>query len=150
MKKIKRVLSLLVVAGMVMASLTACGKKAGDKSSTFYIGGSGPLTGSYAAYGMGVANGAELAVKEINAAGGINGTKIDFKYEDDEGDGEKAINAYNTLKDAGMNIFMGTVTSGACASVINKTNEDSMFSSDSLCVLDGCFGVGKCISGMLF
>lgn len=125
MKKIRRVLSLLVVTSMMVASLTACGSA--KKSDTFFIGGSGPLTGSYAAYGKGVANALELAVKEINAAGGINGTKLEYKYEDDEADGEKALNAYNTLKDSGMNIMMGTVTSGACASVAEKTNKDGMF-----------------------
>ena len=72
-------------------------------------------------------NGAELAMKEINAAGGIAGKEIAFSFEDDEADGEKAVNAYNTLKDGGMKILMGTVTSGACASVIEKTNEDGMF-----------------------
>ncbi len=123
MRKMRRVLSLLVVLSVVVASLAACKKS----SDTFFIGGSGPLTGDYAVYGLGVKNGAEIAVKEINAAGGINGKQIEFKYEDDEGDGEKAINAYNTLKDAGMNLMMGTVTSGACASVIEKTNEDGMF-----------------------
>jgi len=126
MKKVRRFLSLLVVLSVAVASLSACGTKASG-GDTFYIGGSGPLTGDYAVYGLAVKNGAEQAVKEINDAGGINGVKIEFQYQDDEGDGEKAINAYNTLKDAGMNIMMGTVTSGACASVIEKTNEDGMF-----------------------
>lgn len=126
MKKMRRVLSLLVVLSMAVASLSACGTKAsgGDK---FVIGGIGPVTGGAAVYGQSVKNGAELAVKEINAAGGIGGKQIEFKFEDDEADGEKAVNAYNTLKDAGMKVLMGTVTSGACASVIEKTNADGMF-----------------------
>lgn len=126
---VKRFMSLGLVLTMTAALFTGCGTKDGKTNGekVFYIGGSGPLTGGYAAYGNGVKNGAELAVKEINAAGGINGFQLKFSYEDDEGDPEKAVNAYNTLKDKGMNILMGTVTSGACAAVIEKTFKDGMF-----------------------
>lgn len=120
-----------LVLTMTAALLAGCGTKSGsdskDSEKLFYIGGSGPLTGDYAAYGNGVKNGAELAVKEINEAGGINGVQVKFSYEDDEGDGEKAVNAYNILKDKGMNIMMGTVTSGACAATVEKTFKDGMF-----------------------
>ena len=125
MKKMKRVLSLLVVMSMAVASLAACG--GASKDDKFYIGGIGPVTGGAAVYGQSVKNGAELAVNEINEAGGVGGVKLDFKFQDDEADGEKAVNAYNTLKDGGMKLLMGTVTSGACASVIEKTNADNMF-----------------------
>lgn len=125
MRKMKKVLSLLVVSSMVVASFTACGTK--NSSDTFTIGGIGPVTGDAAVYGQSVKNGAKLAADEINAAGGINGAKIDFKFEDDVADGEKAVNAYNTLKDGGMQMLMGTVTSGACASVMEETNVDGMF-----------------------
>lgn len=124
MKMIRRIIGLGLVLTFAVTALTGCGAK---KKDVFYIGGSGPLTGAYAAYGNGAKNGAELAVKEINDAGGINGVKIEFSYEDDEGDAEKAINAYNILKDKGMNILMGTVISGACAAVTEKTLEDGMF-----------------------
>lgn len=123
-KMIRRIIGLGLVLTLAVTALTGCG---GKKKDVFYIGGSGPLTGGYAAYGNGAMNGAELAVKEINAAGGINGVKVEFSYEDDEGDPEKAINAYNVLKDKGMNIIMGTVTSGACAAVTEKTLADGMF-----------------------
>ncbi len=125
MKKMKRVLSLIAVMSMAVASLAACG--GASKDDKFYIGGIGPVTGGAAVYGQSVKNGAELAVNEINEAGGVNGVKFDFKFEDDEADGEKAVNAYNTLKDGGMKILMGTVTSGACASVIEYTNTDNMY-----------------------
>lgn len=126
MKKMKKVLGLTLALSMVAASLTACGTPAG-KSDKFYIGGIGPITGDAAVYGQSVKNGAELAVKEINEAGGINGTKIEFMFEDDEADGEKSVNAYNTLKDKGMKILMGTVTSGACAAVAEKAKTDNLF-----------------------
>lgn len=133
-KSVRRFVTVGLVLSMTVMLFSGCGKKSGSNTNdengsekVFYIGGSGPLTGDYAAYGMGVKNAAELAVNEINKAGGINGFKVKFSYEDDEADGEKAVNAYNILKDKGMNIMMGTVTSGACASVIEKTSKDGMF-----------------------
>jgi len=111
---------------MVVMSMSACGKSS-SKDDKFYIGGIGPVSGGAAVYGQNVKNGAELAVKEINEAGGINGTKIEFKFEDDEHDPEKSVNAYNTLKDWGMKILMGTVTSNPCKAVVAETFKDNMF-----------------------
>ena len=125
MKKIRRVLSLLLVMSVAVASLTACG--GASKGDKFYIGGIGPVTGGAAVYGQSVKNGAELAVKEINAAGGIAGKQIEFKFEDDEHDAEKSVNAYNTLKDWGMQLLMGTVTSTPCKAVAAETFNDNMF-----------------------
>ena len=96
-------------------------------SGVLKIGGIGPTTGSAAVYGIAVQNAAQLAVDEINAAGGINGVQIEFKFEDDECDAEKSVNAYNTLKDWGMQMLMGTVTSGCSVAVAEKTSEDNMF-----------------------
>ena len=91
------------------------------------IGGIGPTTGGAAVYGIAVKNGAELAVKEINEAGGVNGAQIEFQFQDDEHDPEKSVSAYNTLKDWGMQALMGTVTSGPCMAVADKTAADNMF-----------------------
>lgn len=124
----KKILSLLLMTTLVVGLVAGCGSSDDkQKSDKFYIGGIGPVTGGAAIYGQAVKNAAELAVKEINAAGGINGTKIEFRFEDDEADGEKAVNAYNNLKDWGMHMLMGTVTSGAGVTVAEKTFEDSMF-----------------------
>ena len=145
MKRTKKVLGLVLALSMVVASMSACGQTA--KDDKFYIGGIGPVTGGAAVYGLAVKNGAELAKKEINAAGGISGTQIQFDFEDDEADGEKAVNAYNLLKDGGMKILMGTVTSGACVAVAEKTLQDNMFqltpsgSSTSCIVNDNAFQV---------
>ena len=68
-----------------------------------------------------------MAVEEINAAGGINGYQIDFKFEDDVHDAEKSVNAYNTLKDWGMQMLMGTVTSTPCQAVVEESHNDNMF-----------------------
>ena len=116
----KRFLSLGLAAVMAM-SLTACGgsntaettkaaettaadakaegSEAADTTAAggvFKIGGIGPVTGGAAVYGVAVQHGAELAVKEINEAGGINGAQIEFNFQDDEHDAEKSVNAYNT------------------------------------------------------
>ena len=68
-----------------------------------------------------------MAVEEINKAGGIAGMQIEFKFQDDENDPEKSVNAYNNLKDWGMNLLMGTVTSNPCVAVADKTKADNMF-----------------------
>ena len=57
------------------------------------IGGIGPITGAAAVYGNAVKNGAQLAVNEINAAGGVNGMTLEFNFQDDEHDPEKSVNA---------------------------------------------------------
>ena len=107
MKTSKKILALSLAACMTVPFFTACGDNStsGDAASTgasFKIGGIGPITGGAAVYGQAVKNAAEMAVEEINAAGGINGYQIDFKFEDDVHDAEKSVNAYNTLKDWGM------------------------------------------------
>ncbi len=101
--KLKKVISVALMAAMTMTLMAGCGSKPNDQTSSsgdgevFKIGGIGPVTGGAAVYGEAVKNGAELAVKEINEAGGINGVPIEFNYQDDENDAEKAVNAYNTL-----------------------------------------------------
>lgn len=126
----KKIISLLLVSVLAVTCLVGCGgNKETEKSgeAVFKIGGSGPLTGGAAAYGDAVNKGAQLAVDEINAAGGINGVKIEWKMEDDEHDAEKGVNAYNTLKDWGAQIFMGTVTSAPCIAVEAEAANDNMF-----------------------
>lgn len=144
----KRFLSLGLAMAMA-ASLTACGSSSSTTETTtaaaadattaaagestaasgevFKIGGIGPVTGAAAVYGLAVKNGAQIAVDEINADGGINGYQIDFQFQDDEHDAEKSVNAYNTLKDWGMQMLMGTVTSAPCVAVADKTMADNMF-----------------------
>lgn len=99
----------------------------GAAGGVFKIGGIGPITGAAALYGQGVMNAAQIAVDEINAAGGIGGCQIEYKFEDDEHDAQKSVNAYNSLKDWGMQILMGTVTTTPCVAVADKTAADGMF-----------------------
>ena len=82
-----------------------------------------------------VKNGAEIAIDEINALGG---QQYEMKFEDDENDAEKAINAYNSLKDWGMQILMGTVTSNPCIAVAAETANDNMFQLTPSGSAEGC------------
>ena len=123
----KKILSLATAALLLAGSLISCGGKTGGSSDTIKIGGVGPTTGGAASYGTSVKNGASLAVKEINDAGGVNGLKLELSFEDDENDPEKAVNAYNKLKDSGMQILMGTVTSTPCKAVKDNAHDDNMF-----------------------
>ena len=128
--KMKKAASLVLVASLALTALAACGgseEEQASNSDTFMIGGIGPTTGDAAAYGTAVQNGAQLAVDEINAAGGINGKQVEFQFEDDQSDSEKSVNAYNTLKDWGMQMLVGTVTSNPCTAVVKETYEDNMF-----------------------
>ena len=130
--KMKKVLSAMLVAAMAMSLLAGCGgsdKKAASEggSEVIKIGGIGPVTGDAAIYGQAVKDGTQLAVDEINAAGGINGYQVEFQFQDDEADSEKAVNAYNTLKDWGMQALLGTVTSTPCVAVGEVAQADNMF-----------------------
>ena len=130
--KFKKLATMALAAVMAVGCMAGCGAEPkdnakGEGGDAFKIGGIGPVTGSAAVYGMAVKNGAELAVKEINEAGGIDGTPIEFNYQDDENDAEKAVNEYNTLKDWGTQAILGTVTSGPCVAVGEVANADSIF-----------------------
>lgn len=134
MKKFKKVLSLCLAGAMVL-SMAACGNSNGGTNggndstggTVFKIGGIGPTTGGAAVYGNAVKNAIELAVTEINENGGVNGVKIEYNFQDDEHDAEKAVNAYNTLKDWGMQVLVGTVTSAPCEAVVGNANSDNIF-----------------------
>ena len=129
MKRFKKVMSLALAAAMTAGMLAGCGSSAsGDASgATYKIGVIGPLTGAAAAYGSSVANAAQIAVDEINAAGGISGHQVELKSEDDELDSTKSVNAYNTLKDWGMQFLLGSVTSGCSIAVSEESKNDNMF-----------------------
>lgn len=124
----KKAVSMLLVLAMAIGCFAGCGSNEAKKDTDkFYIGGIGPTTGDAAIYGKAVMNAAQIAVDEINADGGINGKQIEYNYQDDQGDAEKAVNAYNTLKDWGMQVLMGTVTTTPCVAVADKTAADNIF-----------------------
>ena len=127
----KKFISVMLVTAMAVTALTGCGSNSGSSSKKdadkYYIGGIGPTTGATAIYGTAVKNGAQIAVDEINAAGGINGKQIEYRFEDDQNDAEKSVNAYNTLKDWGMQMLVGTTTTAPCIAVAGKTASDNLF-----------------------
>ena len=110
-------LSILAVAAAVCVVL-AFGACSGSKSDTIKIGGLYPLSGPVAVYGVEAKNGVELAIEEINAAGGIDGKMVSLIAEDDEGNPEKTVNAYKklTAKD-GVKMIIGSLTSGCTQAI---------------------------------
>ncbi len=149
----KKFLSIALVLVLIVGCFAACAKKAEAPAASdtgaspaasaaaagaIKIGGTGPLTGGAAIYGNAAKNGAELAVEEINAMGGL---QFELKYEDDTHDAEKAVNAYNTLKDWGMQISLGSVTSKPCEATSAETYADRIFaitpSASSTSVTEG-------------
>ena len=100
----KKLVSLMLATVLTATMLVGCGSNAGANSgaadatstaasgaATIKIGGIGPVTGGAAVYGNAVKNGAQIAVDEINAAGGINGVQIEYRFEDDEHDAERQL-----------------------------------------------------------
>ena len=143
----KKLLSLVMAAAMVLG-LAACGSSAdtadtgSDNSAsgtTFKIGTIGPLTGENAIYGLAVANGAKIAVEEINASD--SSIKFELQSQDDVADGETSVNAYNKLMDWGMQLLAGPTTTGAAQAVSAVANTDRTFmltpSASSTDVIDG-------------
>ena len=121
MRKMTRKVFTLA-AGLALSVVVATGCAFGAEA--FKLGGTAPLTGGAAIYGNAVKNGAQIAVDEINAMGGV---QFELRYEDDVHDAEKAVNAYNLLKDWGMQLSMGAVTSKPCEATAAETFNDRIF-----------------------
>lgn len=149
MKKFTRIASIVTACVMGVSVFASCSK--GGKSDVYKIGGSGPLTGEYASYGTSVEKGAKLAVKELNAAGGLNGKLFELDMRDEQGDPEKAQNAFNSLLANGMQVSIGSVTSGACVAFGTAAKDNNVFvltpsASDAKVIASGdnvfrvCFG----------
>lgn len=121
-----KALGSVAVLGSLL--LTACsGGNPAKNNDTFKIGISGPLTGGAAVYGLGVKNGASLAVKEINANGGLGGKLFEVNVMDDVLDAKKAAINYQSLYEGGMQVSLGAVTSGACLEYVKNAAEDNVF-----------------------
>ena len=119
--------TLFACGGQQASNTTAGNGAAASEATTFKVGGIGPTTGGAAVYGQAVKNAIQIAVDEINANGGYNGYQVEYRFADDEHDAEKSVNAYNSLKDWGMQLLIGTVTSSPCIAVADKTFADKMF-----------------------
>lgn len=139
MKK-KNMLSLML-AGCLALSLTACGGQsesgAGDADSsapsgngTITLGMIGPLTGSVAVYGTHIENGVKLAIEEINAAGGVTlsdgAHQLAVETKDDQGDATECVNAMNALISDGIQLVVGSATSGCTSAITSIANSEGV------------------------
>ena len=127
----------ILTCAVLILAMASCAF--GASAKPFKIGGTGPLTGGAAIYGMAARNGAQIAVDEINAMGGD--IQFELRYEDDTHDAEKAVNAYNALKDWGMQLSLGSVTSKPCEATAAENFADRIFaltpSASSAAVTEG-------------
>lgn len=97
-----------------------------DGEKTVRLGLIGPMTGDYANYGTSTRDGAQIAVDEINEAGGVNGYTFVLDAQDSQGDPDSAVSAYGKLMDNGMDVSLGCVLSGEAQSVITAALEDGI------------------------
>lgn len=125
MKKSFKASLAILAATMCAASLVGCGDKA-TSGDVYKIGGIGPLTGDASSYGISVKQGSQVAIDEINAAGGVNGKKLELVFEDDVNDAEKAVSAYNKIMDQGVTALVGAVTSGCSIAVSDESVKDGI------------------------
>lgn len=160
----KKLLAFLMVTLMVVSLFAGCAggtagssDDAGDgytaKNTEYVIGVSGPLTGGAAVYGIAVANAAQMAVDEINAAGGLNGIKFRLEATDDQHDATKVATNYANLMNKGMQVSLGTVTTAPGEEFKTLSKEDNVFfltpsaSGDSIPEFDNgfqmCFADGN-------
>lgn len=134
----KKVLALVLVAVLCLGCFAACGGNGGEEkpaagdnyaanNTEYLIGCTGPLTGDAASYGISVQNGAQIAIEEINAAGGLNGVMFKFDMKDDKAGVPDAQTGYDALYEAGMQASIGSVTSGSAKAFGDKAAEDNVF-----------------------
>ena len=139
MKK-KNMLSMML-AGCLALSLTACGGSsesgaasdnsgASGDSGTITLGMIGPLTGSVAVYGTHIENGVKLAIEEINAAGGVTlsdgAHQLAVEVKDDQGDSTECVNAMNALISDGIQLVVGSATSGCTSAITSIANSEDV------------------------
>lgn len=121
-----KVLAMALAMVMLVCCFAACGKEKEEKT-TIFIGATGPLTGDAADYGIAVNNGAKLAIYEINRDGGLNGIKFEYEMKDDKATAPDAQAGYFALMDDGMQISLGSVTSGSCEAFATEAAKDNVF-----------------------
>ncbi|MET9491640.1 ABC transporter substrate-binding protein [Nocardia sp. NPDC006630] len=86
-----RVVVGIASAAVVAGSLAACENSTESSGDTVYFGVSGPKSGTSAEYGRLWQQGFDLAIDQVNAAGGINGKKVALKWEDSQSDPKQTV-----------------------------------------------------------
>lgn len=127
MKKITKIASLIMALAMLLTCLAGCGANYTADNDSIVIGVSGPLTGAAAVYGTAVKNSAEMAIEEINAAGGLNGMNLKLMALDDAHDATKVAANYSEMFESGMQVSLGCVTSNPCLEFAKLSAEDNVF-----------------------
>ncbi|MBQ0102130.1 MAG: ABC transporter substrate-binding protein [Firmicutes bacterium] len=127
MKKFVKFVSAAMAVALAVVCFASCSSNQVFKKDTWNIGCTGPLTGDAASYGISVQKGATIAIEEINAAGGLNGYLFAFDMKDDKAEAADAATGYDTLFEAGMQVSLGSVTSGSCKSFAAKAAQDNVF-----------------------
>ncbi len=124
----KKALAKALAVSMAVAMMTGvlAGCNSAEDTKVLKIGGMGPLTGENASYGISVRNGAQVAIDEINAAGGVNGMTLELVFEDDEASPEKAKNAFSALMDKGIHLMLGSTTTDATIALGELTYKENM------------------------
>ena len=122
-KTLLKIFAVCLCLCMVIPAFASCAKK-NDK---FVIGVSGPLTGAASVYGVAVKNSAQMAVDEINAAGGLNGVLFELIATDDQHDATKVAANYNNMMEQGMHVALGCVTTAPCLEFKKLSKEDNVF-----------------------
>ncbi len=124
----KRVFAIVMALAM-MLSFAACGGESNytANNTEYVIGMSGPLTGGAAVYGVAVKNSAQMAVDEINAAGGLNGVKFKLLATDDTHDAAKVATNYSSMFEGGMQVSLGCVTTAPGMEFSKLSAEDNVF-----------------------
>ena len=119
-----KALALVMCALLAATAFVGCGE---SKDEKYVIGLSGPLTGGAAVYGVAVKNSAQMAIDEINAAGGLDGVMFQLEALDDQHDATKVATNYAAMVDKGMIVSLGCVTSAPALEFAKLAKEDNMF-----------------------
>ena len=127
--KFTKAFAVILALVFCLSAFAACSGPVNyaENNTEFVIGVSGPLTGGAAMYGIAVANAAQMAVDEINAAGGLNGVKFKLVAMDDKHDATLISTNYSALYEGGMQVSLGTVTTAPGLEFKNLSADDNVF-----------------------
>ena len=127
--KLTKAFAVILALVFCLSAFAACSGPVNyaENNTEFVIGVSGPLTGGAAMYGIAVANAAQMAVDEINAAGGLNGVKFKLVAMDDKHDATLISTNYSALYEGGMQVSLGTVTTAPGLEFKNLSADDNVF-----------------------
>lgn len=146
MKKTVKLLSLVIASLILALCFASCGQKNANyasKNTEYFIGATGPLTGDVSVYGISVQRGAQMAIDDINKAGGLDGVKFKFDMKDDTHDAVKAQNGYTALYEAGMQLSIGSVTSGPAKAFGERANLDKVIYMTPSASADNVIGASE-------